>query len=215
MRSPLPELGPSFPRMGYPITPQAKAAAYDLRASDVQAISVADAAEFDITSEAFVDTSSVPENPSVETIAVAEARASTSCQVTSTCPQAKATAFPRARAATRASRGRALESSADDVTSAWRLECMDCPSGNVVMNQQPSVLVDSGADETIRPWHADIKESGCTHTAVVTASGDRVAALRTRDGELRITSSDDSRDWFLVAECSQACGSRWILHMDA
>ena len=183
--------------MGYPITPQAKAAAYDLRASDVQAISVADAylqAEGDITSETFVDASSVPGNPSVEKTAAAEARASTSCQVTSTCPQAKAMAFPRARAATRASRGRALESSADDVTSAWRLECIDCPSGNAVMNQQASVLAESGANETIRPWQADIKESGCTHTTVVAASG-----------ELCIKSSEDSRD--CVRSLAEAGGS--------
>ena len=81
--------------------------------------------------------------------------------------------------------------------TASRLECIDQPVGSAVISQQPSVLVDSGANETIRPWLADIKESGCTHTAVVTASGDRVAALRTRAGELCIKSTEDSRDWLL------------------
>ncbi|CAE7929218.1 unnamed protein product, partial [Symbiodinium necroappetens] len=132
-------------------------------------------------------------------------------------PQATATAFPKARAVARAPRGGGatvptamrclcVEEEPDweppmlvgaraEPIIASRLECIDHPAGSAVISQQPSVLVDSGANETIRPWLADIKE--CTRTAVVTARGDRVAALRTRDGELCIKSTEDSRDWLL------------------
>ena len=133
-------------------------------------------------------------------------------------PKTTVTAFPKARAVARAPRGGATVPTAMrclcvEEEPDWeppmlvgakaepiivnRLECIDHPVGSAVISQQPSVLVDSGANETIRPWLADIKESGCTHTAVVTASGDRVAALRTRDGELCIKSTEDSRDWLL------------------
>ena len=134
-------------------------------------------------------------------------------------PQATATAFPKARAVARAPRGGGatvptgmrclhVEEEPDweppmlvgakaEPIIASRFECIDHPVGSAVISQQPWVLVDSGANETILPWLADIKESGCTHTAVVTTSGDRVAALRTRDGELCIKSTEDSRDWLL------------------
>ena len=85
-----------------------------------------------------------------------------------------------------------------DATMAHRLECTDYPAANIaVSQQQPSVLVDSGANETIRPWDESINETGCKKTSVVTASGDRVPALRTKDGELCIKSSGESRDWLL------------------
>ena len=85
-----------------------------------------------------------------------------------------------------------------DTTMAHRLECTDHPAANIaVSQQQPSVLVDSGANETIRPWDETINETGCKKTSVVTASGDRVPALRTKDGELRVKSSGESRDWLL------------------
>ena len=87
------------------------------------------------------------------------------------------------------------------IIGAWRLECVECPVGNAVMNQQPSVFSDSCANETIRPWHADITDKKCAHTAVVTASGDGVAAFRTSDGSCASSpikiASEDSRDWFL------------------
>ena len=85
-----------------------------------------------------------------------------------------------------------------DMTMAHRLECTDHPAANIaVSQQQPSVLVDSGANETIRPWDETINETGCKKTSMVTASGDRVPALRTTDGELCVKSSGDSRDWLL------------------
>ena len=85
-----------------------------------------------------------------------------------------------------------------DTITAHRLECTDHPAANIaVSQQQPSVLVDSGANETIRPWDETITETGCKKTSVVTASGDRVPALRTKDGELCIKSSGESRDWLL------------------
>ncbi|CAE6971992.1 GIP [Symbiodinium sp. CCMP2592] len=194
--APPPELHQGFPRIGYPITPLAKAAAYAWRANEIQAIEAVTA---------------VP-----KAAAKAVARAFQVPFVTA--PRAKATAFPKARAVARAPRGGAtmptamrcvcveeeldfeppmlVGAKAEPITAS-RLECVDQPVGSAVVSQQPSVLVDSGANETIRPWLADIKESGCTHTAVVTASGDRVAALRTRDGELCIKSTEDSRDWLL------------------
>ena len=65
-------------------------------------------------------------------------------------------------------------------SKAHRLECTDQPTLNIVASQQqPAVLVDSGANETIRPWDETINEAGCKRTSVVTASGDRVLALRT------------------------------------
>ena len=84
------------------------------------------------------------------------------------------------------------------LSKAHRLECTDQPAVNIVASQQqPAVLVDSGANETIRPWDETINEAGCKRTSVVTASGDRVSALRTKDGELCIKSSGESRDWLL------------------
>ena len=81
---------------------------------------------------------------------------------------------------------------------AHRLERTDHPAANIAApRQQPAVLVDSGANETIRPWGETINETGCKKTSVVTASGDRVPALRTTDGELRIKSSGESCDWLL------------------
>ena len=85
-----------------------------------------------------------------------------------------------------------------NTTMAHRLECTDHPAANIVASeQQPAVLVDSGANETIRPWDETINEAGCKRTSVVTASGDRVPALRTKDGELCIKSNGESRDWLL------------------
>ena len=84
------------------------------------------------------------------------------------------------------------------LSKAHRLECTDQPAVNIVASQQqPAVLVDSGANETIRPWDETINEAGCKRTSVVTASGDRVSALRTKDGELCIKSNGESRDWLL------------------
>ena len=81
-----------------------------------------------------------------------------------------------------------------------RLECDDFgeqPTGCAATSEYPSVLVDSGANEVIRPWTSGFSESGCKHTSVITASGDRIPALRTRDGELCIQSSNDAKDWLL------------------
>ena len=203
VKAPPPELHQDFPRMTCPVTPLAKAAAYAWRANESQAIVVADQSSEAVTTV-----------PTAAAKAVARAVPFPSVST----PQAKATAFPKARAVARAPRGGAtmptamrcvcveegldldppmlVGAKAEHITAS-RLECIDQSVGSAVISQQPSVLVDSGANETIRPWLADIKESGCTHTAVVTASGDRVAALRTRDGELCIKSTEDSRDWLL------------------
>ena len=84
------------------------------------------------------------------------------------------------------------------LSKAHRLECTDQPTVNIVASQQqPAVLVDSGANETIRPWDETINEAGCKRTSVVTASGDRVSALRTKDGELCVKSNGGSSDWLL------------------
>ena len=84
--------------------------------------------------------------------------------------------------------------------TACRLECDDSeaqPRGCAIVSERPSVLVDSGANEVIRPWTSGFSESGRRHTSVITASGDRIPALRTRDGELCIQSSSDAKDWLL------------------
>ncbi|CAE7399595.1 unnamed protein product [Symbiodinium pilosum] len=92
--------------------------------------------------------------------------------------------------------------------TAYRLECDDQPAACAVVSEHPSVLVDSGANETIRPWTQGFSEAGCKRTSVVTASGDRIPALRTRDGELRIQSSHDTKDWLLsVRRLVEAGGS--------
>ena len=87
--------------------------------------------------------------------------------------------------------------------AACRLECDDQPTSCVAVSELPSVLVDSGANETIRPWTQGFSEAGCKQTSVVTASGDRIPALRTRDGELRIQSSSEAKDWLLSVR-------RWV-----
>ena len=64
---------------------------------------------------------------------------------------------------------------------ACRLECDDLdgqPTGCVATSERPSVLVDSGANEVIRPGTPGFSESGCTRTSVITANGDRIPALR-------------------------------------
>ena len=92
--------------------------------------------------------------------------------------------------------------------AAYRLECDDQPVGCAAVSEHPSVLVNSGANETIRPWPQRFSELGCKRTSVVTASGDRTPALRTRDGELRIQSSHDTKDWHLsVRRLAEAGGS--------
>ena len=88
------------------------------------------------------------------------------------------------------------------------LECDDQPASCVAVSEAPSVLVDSGANETIRPWTQGYSEAGCKRTSVITASGDRIPALRTRDGELCIQSSSDAKDWLLsVRRLVEAGGS--------
>ena len=85
-----------------------------------------------------------------------------------------------------------------NMTMAHRLECTDHPAANIAASQQQSaVLVDSRANETIRPWDETINETGCKGTSVVTASGDRAPALRTKDGELCVKLTGESRDWLL------------------
>ena len=89
-----------------------------------------------------------------------------------------------------------------------RLECDDQPTSCAVASDAPSVLVDSGANETIRPWTQGYSETGCKRTSVITASGDRIPALRTRDGELCLQSSGDAKDWLLsVRRLVEAGGS--------
>ena len=80
-----------------------------------------------------------------------------------------------------------------------KLECRDEGHAQALRAQgsEPWVLVDSGANETIRPWLSTMSTAGCKQTSVTTASGDRVEALRSRDGELCIRSSDDSQEWLL------------------
>ena len=70
------------------------------------------------------------------------------------------------------------------------------------------MLVDSGANETIRPWTQGFSEAGCKRISVVTASGDRIPALRTRDGDLCIQPSSEAKDWLLsVRRLVEAGGS--------
>ena len=54
---------------------------------------------------------------------------------------------------------------------------------------QPMVLVDSGANEVIRPMPSHYRRGRCTRTTVKTASGDEVAAYRNRGGELMLPSA--------------------------
>ncbi|CAE7207770.1 unnamed protein product [Symbiodinium sp. CCMP2592] len=90
-----------------------------------------------------------------------------------------------------------------------KLECRDegHAQASRAQGSEPWVLVDSGANETIRPWLPTMSTTGCKQTSVTTASGDRVEALRSRDGELCVRSSDDSQEWLLsVRRLVQAGG---------
>ncbi|CAE7467613.1 GIP, partial [Symbiodinium sp. CCMP2592] len=63
----------------------------------------------------------------------------------------------------------------------------------------PKVLVDSGANEVIRPRPEGFAVYKCRRSQVAMASGDVVNAWRTRDGELMIGEEDvdNSVDWIL------------------
>ena len=63
----------------------------------------------------------------------------------------------------------------------------------------PRVLVDSGANEVIRPRPEGFPIHKCRRTHVALASGDLVDAWRTRDGELMIGDEelDQDADWIL------------------
>ncbi|CAE7336713.1 unnamed protein product, partial [Symbiodinium sp. CCMP2592] len=63
----------------------------------------------------------------------------------------------------------------------------------------PQVLVDSGANEVIRPRPEGYDVHRCKKTQVALASGDTVQAWRTRDGELMIgdVELDHDADWIL------------------
>ncbi|CAE7231546.1 unnamed protein product [Symbiodinium sp. CCMP2592] len=179
-----------LPRMGYPITPLAKAAAFDIRSSDRQAFQVAQA-----TAEVFEVHAEFPSHDS-------------GGEPDDEQGSPRSSAISSGGDVPTAMRCIALED-CDDIPSlvgakktniAARLECIDQPTGSTAAVPQvtmPSVLVDSGANETIRPWTSDIKESGGKRTTVVTASGDHVPAVKTRDGELCIQASPSSRDWLL------------------
>ena len=58
--------------------------------------------------------------------------------------------------------------------AACRLECDKQPTSCVAASELPSVLVDSGANETIRPWTRGFSDAGCKRASVITASGDRI-----------------------------------------
>ena len=76
---------------------------------------------------------------------------------------------------------------------------------------QPMVLVDSGANEVIRPMPSHYHRGRCARTTVKTASGDEVAAYRSRDGELMLPSAsgvEPDPEWLLpVSKLIRAGGS--------
>ena len=75
----------------------------------------------------------------------------------------------------------------------------------------PQVLVDSGANEVIRPRPENYDVYPCKKTQVALASGDTVNAWRTRDGELMIgdVELDHNADWILAGRT--AAGSLSLL----
>ncbi|OLP94992.1 Retrovirus-related Pol polyprotein from transposon TNT 1-94 [Symbiodinium microadriaticum] len=174
------------------VTPWAKAAAYDHRARDARSLIVAEA-----TAEAFE--SGLPASDDEESHHLSQASAD---QNSSEAHPSSSGDRPTAMRCVEVEDQCDIPSlvGAKACVVAARLECIDCPVSNAAAESQttePSVLVDSGANETIRPWTKDINETGCKHTSVITASGDQVPALKTRDGELCIKASPTSKDWLL------------------
>ena len=81
----------------------------------------------------------------------------------------------------------------------------------------PQVLVDSGANEVIRPRPEHYDVHRCRKTQVALASGDTVHAWRTRDGELMIgdVELDQNADWILSVRRLRgirvlSVGMRWV-----
>ena len=180
------------PRLGYPVTPLAKATAKNLRAGDARNLVFAEA-----TAEAFESGLLVSDDE--ESYHFSQASAD---QDSSEAHPSSSDGPPTAMRCVEVEDQHDIPSLVGAKASvvASRLECMDCPVSNVAAESQttePSVLVDSGANETIRPWTKDINETGCRRTSVITASGDQVPALKTRDGELCIKASPTSKDWLL------------------
>ena len=105
-------------------------------------------------------------------------------------PKAKAKAsssLPGPKAATPKAPNRANH--AEDVGA------MSAVAARVVLG--PQVLVDSGANEVIRPRSEGYDVHRCKKTQVALASGDTVQAWRTRDGELMIGDVELDADWIL------------------
>ena len=104
-------------------------------------------------------------------------------------PKAKA---PPVKASSSGSQASTSRASAAENQGASRAAAVNSRFG-------PRVLVDSGANEVIRPRPEGFAVHRCKHTHVALASGDLVDAWRTRDGELMVgeEESDKDADWIL------------------
>ena len=85
---------------------------------------------------------------------------------------------------------------------------MAITSGTKGPHTDALVLVDSGANEVVRPYRRDISKKGTIATRIALASGEVVGGFRTRDGEVVLRSGssaaesgdqESSGDWILGA----------------
>ena len=83
---------------------------------------------------------------------------------------------------------------------------MASTSGTTKPRDDTLVLVDSGANEVVRPYRSNISRKGAITMRIVLASGEVVGGFRTRDGEVVFQSNSSTS-----ADCDQESHGDWIL----